>query len=165
MEWIASSVFGRLIEHIRDISKMSVASWTATAVDFLIFSLLHRFLDVQISTATALGSLGGAMVHFSICRLWIFNSTMKHSFAESVWRYIIVIGGALILHSTGTTLLAKYVIHQEELAWLISKNTVFLCWVYPGTKYMVFGQRRQSQRQHRPQLKPHAPNDNPRDRE
>ncbi len=129
-----------LIEHIRDISKMSVASWLATALDFVVFTLLNRGVEMQISTAAALGSLAGALLHFIICRFWVFRQSKKHSLAESVGRYIIVSGGALILHSLATTLLAQSIIPQEELAWLISKNTVFLFWVYPGTKYMVFGQ-------------------------
>lgn len=128
-----------LIEHIRDISKMSVASWLATALDFVVFTLFNRGVNIQISTAAALGSLAGALLHFTICRLWVFRHSKKHGVAESLGRYIIVSGGALILHSIGTTLLANFIIHQEELAWLISKNTVFLFWVYPGTKYMVFG--------------------------
>lgn len=143
MEWITSNVFKSLIEHIRDISKMSVASWMATALDFVVFTLLHRFLQVQISTSAALGSFAGAIVHFTICRIWVFG-TLKHSIGEAIWRYVIVIGAALVLHSTTTTLLATYVIPVEELAWLVSKNAVFLCWVYPGTKYIVFGQETQS---------------------
>jgi putative flippase GtrA len=146
MEWIrTSSVFKALEEHIRDISKMSVASWMATSLDFVVFTILHRLFSLPIPTSTALGSLAGAMLHFTVSRFWVFR-TMKHSFAEAVWRYIIVVGGALVLHSTATTLLAKYLIPLEELAWLISKNTVFLCWVYPGTKYHVFGKRNRSKR-------------------
>ncbi|MGL5193425.1 MAG: GtrA family protein [Chroococcales cyanobacterium] len=129
-----------LIEHIRDISKMSVASWLATSLDFVVFTLFNRGIELQISIAAALGSLAGALIHFTICRLWVFRHSKQHGLAQSLGRYIIVSGGALILHSIATTLLAKSVIPQEELAWLISKNTVFLFWVYPGTKYIVFGQ-------------------------
>jgi putative flippase GtrA len=128
-----------LIEHIRDISKMSIASWLATSIDFVVFTLFNRGLETQISTAAALGSLAGALLHFTICRLWVFRQSKQQSLAESLGRYIIVSGGALILHSIATTLLAQSIIPLEELAWLISKNTVFLLWVYPGTKYMVFG--------------------------
>lgn len=132
-------VMKALIEHIRDISKMSVASWLATSLDFVVFTLFNRGVNLQISTAAALGSLAGALLHFTICRLWVFRHSKQHSLPESLGRYIIVSGGALILHSLATTLLANSIIPQEELAWLISKNMVFLFWVYPGTKYMVFG--------------------------
>lgn len=118
---------------------MIVASWLATSLDFVVFTLFNRGVDLQISTAAALGSLAGALLHFTICRLWVFRHSKQHGLAESLGRYIVVSGGALILHSIATTLLANSIIPLEELAWLISKNTVFLFWVYPGTKYMVFG--------------------------
>ena len=132
-------VMKALIEHLQDISKMSVASWLATSLDFVVFTLFNRGVDLPISSAAALGSLAGAMLHFTICRLWVFRHSKQHGLAESLGRYIIVSGGALILHSFATTLLANSIIPLEELAWLISKNLVFLFWVYPGTKYMVFG--------------------------
>jgi putative flippase GtrA len=141
MEFIKSSVFRALRSHLQDMSKLSVASFLATALDFIVFSLFVRLFELPVQRGAVFGSLAGGIFHFSLCRFWVF-ARFERNLLEAAFRYAIVSGSALVLHSTLTTLLATYLLDIEETAWLTSKFLVFAFWIYPGSKYMVFGRSR-----------------------
>uniref|UniRef100_A0A7C3ZM70 GtrA family protein n=1 Tax=Planktothricoides sp. SpSt-374 TaxID=2282167 RepID=A0A7C3ZM70_9CYAN len=125
-----------LIKHLRDISKMSVASLMATMLDFVIFSTLVHIPEFSTSRAAAFGSMAGGILHFTLCKIWVFDSS-KQNIAEAALRYFIISGSALFLHSFCTTMMAKLI--PDEMAWLVSKGVVFTGWMYPASRYIVFG--------------------------
>ena len=121
--------------HIRDISGMGMASGSATLVDLIIFTTLVRTTHSPLVLATSLAALAGAMVHFTACKTLVFGR-FDRSLIDSAWRYVLVSGMALIAHTVTTTVLARY--FAPELAWTVSKASVFLVWIYPGSRYFVF---------------------------
>ena len=115
---------------------MSIASAAATLMDLLVFTMMVRVAESHLAASAALAAFVGALIHFSLCNFWVFGR-FNRSFRKSAWRYVMVSGSALIAHTLLTTSLA--VVFGAEIAWALSKTTVFLCWIYPLSRFFVFG--------------------------
>ena len=126
----------KILPHLKDISGMSIASGLATLMDLVVFTMMVRLVESHLALATALAAFVGAIVHFSLCKFWVFGR-FNRSFKTSAWRYVFVSGSALIAHTVITTSLAAFI--SAEFAWAASKGIVFLCWIYPLSRFFVFG--------------------------
>ena len=126
----------KILPHLKDISGMSIASGLATLMDLFVFTTMVRLVESHLALAAALAAFVGACIHFSLCKFWVFGR-FNRSFKKSAWRYVFVSGSALIAHTAITTSLATLI--SAELAWAASKAVVFLCWIYPLSRFFVFG--------------------------
>lgn len=124
------------VRHIKDLGSMGLASTVATLVDLCVFTALLRLLHTPLVTDTALAALAGATVHFTLCKTIVFGRFRRHVL-DSAWRYLVVSGTALLMHTTATTIIAS--VSSPEIGWAISKGLVFLFFIYPASRYFVFG--------------------------
>lgn len=138
-----------ILGHIRYLGGFGIASIVATLADLMLFSALVRNTGIPLPFAAALGALLGAIIHFTLCRHWVFNK-YKRNLVQSASRYIVVSGLAMVVHSTATTLAALII--DPELAWLISKISVFTLLTYPASRYLVFGKTSRVTRQSTPSV-------------
>lgn len=115
---------------------MGVASCLATLADLAIFASMFRLLGSPLAVATSCAALVGAIIHFSICKYWVFGR-FDRSIVDSAWRYALVSGTALIAHTALTTFIAS--LSTPELGWLMSKGLVFAAIIYPASRFFVFG--------------------------
>jgi putative flippase GtrA len=125
-----------LVAHVRDLGGMGLASAAATAADAVVFASLLRLSPLPLAANVALAALVGAVVHFSLCRVWVFGR-FNRGFLAALQRYALMSGVALGLHAEVTTLLARGM--MPESAWMLSKVAVFALWCYPASRFMVFG--------------------------
>jgi putative flippase GtrA len=126
-----------LLNHIRYFGTFGVASLLATLMDFTAFTLLIRQLHCPLTWAAGLGAFIGAIVHFTLCRHWVFGKNGR-GVMDSGARYIIVSGTALVAHAAVTTIMARRI--DPEMAWSVSKVAVFTLLTYPASRYFVFSQ-------------------------
>jgi len=115
---------------------MGVASCLATLADLLVFATLFRVLGSPLAMATACAALVGALIHFSICKYWVFGR-FDRSVVDSAWRYAVVSGTALVIHTGLTSFIAA--MSTPELGWLMSKGLGFAIVIYPASRFFVFG--------------------------
>ncbi|WP_199249894.1 GtrA family protein [[Phormidium] sp. ETS-05] len=108
----------------------------ATMLDFVVFSTLVHIPEFSTSRAAAFGAMSGGILHFTLCKIWVFDRSHQN-IADAALSYFIISGSALFLHSFCTTMLSNLM--PDEMAWLLSKGVVFTCWMYPASRYIVFG--------------------------
>ena len=126
----------RLRTHLADLSGLTVASIAATGVDLVVFLTLIRYAQTALWIAVGAGAIAGAIVHFSLCKFWVFGR-FDQTFSTAAWRYVFASGMALLGHELATAMYAGT--FPVEMAWVLSKTTVFLFWIYPMSRYYVFG--------------------------
>ena len=76
--------------------KSQTASLVATAADFTLTFFCVELVGVWYGAASVLGTVFGAVVHFSISRRWVFLSGRQPVGRQAV-RYAIVWAGYLVL--------------------------------------------------------------------
>ncbi|MBN1945830.1 MAG: GtrA family protein [Bradymonadales bacterium] len=125
-----------LLGHIRYLGGFGLASILATVADLILFSTLVRNTGIPLPFDAALGAILGAIIHFTLCRQWVFAGH-KRQLLQSASRYILISGVVMVIHSSLTTFLAVFI--DPEVGWLISKISCFLLVTYPASRYLVFG--------------------------
>jgi putative flippase GtrA len=118
------------------LARTSVAAATATGADFCSVVALVSLLRVPPALATALGCLIGAVVNFSMNRMWAFES--QAPLPGQVVRFGIVSGGSLLLNTGGVHLVVSAAVWEYKTGWWLVRGTVWLLWNYPLHRYWVF---------------------------
>lgn len=129
--------------HLLDISGSTIASLTATAADGLAYAaLVHTLVAWQVMSiglAAGLGALIGGVIHYSMCRFWVFRR-FETSLGWSVATYFAMSGLAAVGHGFLTAWLADYL--GAGFGWGLSKAAIWAFWTYPASRYIVFGATR-----------------------
>ncbi len=119
---------------------MSVASATATAVDGIIYAvLLWTFVawdDISVGMAAGMGALVGGGIHYSMSRFWVFER-FDAPLKQSAVAYFAMSWLAAAFHGTLTEALVDYL--GLSLGWFASKGLVWVFWIYPLSRYVIFG--------------------------
>ena len=87
--------------------RAQLASFTATAVDFLTVIFLTEVLGIWYVASNAIGAFAGTVVNFIIGRYWVFVST-ERNITHQALRYGLVSIGSLILNTGGVYLITEY---------------------------------------------------------
>ncbi len=125
--------------HLLDFSGSSVASAAATATDAFIYAslvfTLVRWEFVSLGLAAGVGALLGGIVHYTICRFWVFRRFEAPLF-RSAAIYFAMSWVAAAGHGFLTGWLAG--LAGAALAWAVSKGVIWVAWTYPLSRYVVF---------------------------
>lgn len=117
--------------------RFCVSSAVATATDFAMVVLLVSAGGLTPWVATFVGCGIGALVNFTINRLWAFDSSGHTS--EHLARYGVVSGSSALLNAGGISVLLLLPRFDYRVAWLLARAAVFLTWNYPLNRDYVFG--------------------------
>lgn len=96
--------------------KAQTASLVATFIDFLVTFIAVEFWGSWYLSGTVLGTATGGIAHFSVSRIWVFNSSDK-GIPGQVGRYVLAWAGNLLLNALGVWTLTQY----AEMDYLLSK--------------------------------------------
>ncbi|MFW5968858.1 MAG: hypothetical protein ACOCV2_15135 [Persicimonas sp.] len=125
--------------HLLDLSGSSVASALATAGDALLYALLVKTLVAwgvtSLGVAAATGALLGGLIHYALCRFWVFRRFEAPLFRSAAF-YFAMSWIAAIGHGFATGWLAGF--FGAAIAWVVSKGFFWLIWTYPLSRYVVF---------------------------
>lgn len=113
-----------------------VAAIVATAVDFVVFSLLWTRVSFDPGVATVCGCIVGAGVNFTINRTWVFGS--RSSARRQGLRYAFVSATSAALNAGGVMILLLVPSAQAQVAWLAVRAAVYLAWNFPLQRDYVF---------------------------
>ena len=118
--------------------RFSIASATATAVDFFLVVLLVRHVSLPPWLATFIGCGLGAVVNFTINRTWAFSAGDSPAVLQG-GRYAVVSGSSAVLNAGGVAVLLLLPRIDYRMAWWLARGLVFLLWNYPLNREYVFG--------------------------
>lgn len=128
--------------HLLDFSGTALASFLATAADGAVFSLLIFVASAAwlggywTGVAAALAAIVGGIIHFSLCRFWVFKR-FEAPLQSSIPRYVLMSGAAALLHGAATQVLTDVGL-VAGIAWFLSKALIYVAWTYPVSRYLVF---------------------------
>lgn len=127
-------------QHISDLSGASVASAAATAVDAVIYATLLWTLvnqgRISVGMAAGIGAFVGGGVHYVLSRFWVFER-FEAPVKQSAVIYFAMSWLGAAIHGTLTGALVKSM--GPSVGWMVSKGVVWLMWIYPLCRYVVFG--------------------------
>ncbi|MCP3098333.1 GtrA family protein [Myxococcus sp. K15C18031901] len=114
----------------------AAAGAIATAVDFAVVLALVEWMEVLPAWATVLGALVGAVVNYSINRVFTFRSTA--AVGRQMMRYSVVSGTSALLNAGGVALLTLHPQLAYTLGWWMVRGVVYFAWNLPLQRDYVF---------------------------
>ena len=117
--------------------KTNMASLFASFCDYMLTIFLKQIFHIDPVIAGITGSLVGGLIHFYVCRLWVFQAHATSVSAQGK-RYLIIWAGNLLMNATGLYLLINFAGINYIIAKLITSLAVALGYNYPLQKMYVF---------------------------
>jgi phosphatidylglycerophosphate synthase/putative flippase GtrA len=118
-----------------------VAAGVATSVDFAVVTALVSGGVCTAPVATAAGAAVGAIVNFTVNRVWTFKSRDAH--LPQISRYGFVSLTSALLNAGGVAVLLLLPGIDYRLAWLLVRGAVFFAWNFPLHRDYVFAAQTQ----------------------
>jgi len=113
-----------------------VAGFVATVADFAVVAFLVEGKVLSPALATALGCGVGAVVNFSVNRVWAFG-TDGPKLAQA-GRYAFVSTSSAVLNSGLVAVMLLLPAVPYQLAWVLVRGAVYLTWNFPLQRDYVF---------------------------
>ena len=120
-------------------SQHQISAAVATAVDFAIMIACKSGLGMTPAMATAVGSLFGAVISFTLGRHWVFQQAHGDIRGQAL-RYAFVSTLSLIFNSLGEKLFVSLGL-EYILARVVLSVVVGMLWNFPMHRYFVFRDR------------------------
>ena len=121
----------------RTLLRHQTGSFIATGLDYGVMIALVSLGGASPETGTALGAACGAVLNFSLGRMWIFRAT-GGKVAPQAGRYIAIATGSLLLNTAGMHVLAG-LLHVPYVAARVAVSIVVsLLWNFPMHQTFVF---------------------------
>ncbi|QSQ20884.1 GtrA family protein [Pyxidicoccus parkwayensis] len=114
----------------------AVAGAVATAADFALVLVLVEWLGMLPAWATVVGSVLGAVVNYSINRVFTFRS--NGALARQMARYAVVSGTSALLNAGGVALFTLHPQLPYALGWWLVRGVVYFAWNLPLQRDYVF---------------------------
>ncbi len=86
-------------------------------VDYAIMIFFTDFVGLHYAISIAIGGIVGAVVNFSINKIWAFRAKglyYKFSFSQQLWRFICVAIGGIVLKIIGTYCFTSFVLYYLQ---------------------------------------------------
>ena len=118
------------------LGRNALSSAVATGSDFSLMAALVALVSVAPPIATFIGCLVGALVNFTINRLWTFQS--RGLALPMAARYGLVSGGSAVLNASLVAALLQLPSMPYVVAWVLVRVTVFVAYNHPLQRRFVF---------------------------
>ena len=135
-----------MVERMFVFAKAQVSSFTGGIVDYLIMIFLTEFFHLHYTLSIVAGGIIGAVVNFSINRIWAFRSReipYQVSGRRQVSRFLLVVMNSILLKTTGTYFFTSFMSIDYKISRIITDLSVSLIFNFTLQKHWVF--RRQKQ--------------------
>lgn len=114
----------------------AIAGAVATGSDFVVVASLVGFALLPPAAATFVGCVAGAVINFSMNRVWTFGSDSPK--AAQAGRYLFVSATSAVLNSGLVAVLLLLPEMPYQLAWILVRAAVYVTWNYPLHRDYVF---------------------------
>lgn len=119
-------------------AKSALSNGFATVVDAAVAGALYYLASKHPAVATALGCAAGALVSFTLSRVWAFEAK-GGPVVSQVARYAFGSVSTLALNAGGVVLMTELGL-PFLTAWLFTRAVVFATWSYPVQRDFVFSE-------------------------
>ena len=139
-----------MTEHVRTLSRATIASGVATATEIGLLWLLVHPLKVPRWVAFWVVQFYCNAATFLLYKYWAFDAAELGKLRTQYVKQLVIFGGSLALNTAIPSFLS-YRLHVEPvIAFVISQVIVYLGWNFPGNRYWVFKQQHQQEQQQQP---------------
>lgn len=114
----------------------AAAGAIATAVDFALVLALVEWVGLLPAWATVVGCVLGAVVNYSINRVFTFKS--RDAVARQMARYAVVSGTSALLNAGGVALMTLHPQLAYVVGWWLVRGVVYFAWNLPLQRDYVF---------------------------
>lgn len=117
--------------------KAQFASLSATVLDFSLVFILTEIFHFHYTKSVACGALAGAILNFSLGRIWAFKSS-HNPVGREIFKYALVSMSSLFLNVFGVRFFTETFGIHYGVSKVITALSVGLFFNYPLQKYFVF---------------------------
>ena len=117
--------------------RANAASLMASLFDYLVTVILKQLFQVDAVVASITGTIAGGIIHFYICRQWVFKAGDSSAYTQTK-RYLLIWTGNLILNALGVYVLIEVANINYIIAKIICSLTIAFTYNYPMHKGYVF---------------------------
>lgn len=124
-------------EKLKEFLKAQLSAFVGGLFDFGIYTICYSFFGILAVFSNAISGALGAVVNFTINRIWSFKST-DQPIGKQLWKFILVVIGSILLKSTGIHYLVDIQSSNFLLGKIIVEIIVSLGFNFTLQKYWVF---------------------------
>jgi putative flippase GtrA len=117
--------------------RANMASLIASLCDYLVTILFKQGINMDAVLAGVSGSMAGGIVHFYVCRNWVFKAN-GNSVSLQGRRYFIIWAGNLVMNASGLYILINFAGVHYLVSKIITSIAVAFFYNYPLQKLYVF---------------------------
>jgi len=117
--------------------KAQTTALIASLVDFIVTIVCVELLGVWYGAASATGNIAGAIVHFTVSRKWVFDSTQRNVRLQ-IGKYVCVWAGYVLLNMLLVVLMTTYLNLQYIIAKVIVSVVLSVSYNYTLQKRFIF---------------------------
>ena len=139
----SSKKSSNIADHLLIFSKSQVNALLATTSDYLTLILLVEYFQMSAVIAAGIGAFIGAIVNFSLNRVFLFKSTA--SLHVEIAKYSAVSGMSLGLNMAGMWLMTTVFSFNYLIGKTVVSLLVGIFWNYPLHRYWVFRENKKGE--------------------
>lgn len=133
-----------MTEHVKTLSKATIASTVATATEIGLLWLLVHPLHVPRWVAFWVVQFYCNALTFVLYKYWAFDAAELGRWQTQYMKQLVIFVGSLILNTAIPSLLSYRLRLEPVMAFCVSQVFVYLAWNYPGNRFWVFRRRRET---------------------
>ncbi|WP_345234537.1 GtrA family protein [Olivibacter ginsenosidimutans] len=121
--------------------KAQFSAFFGGIVDYLTMIACTELLHIHYTISIVIGGVIGAIINFTINRHWTFGASgirAKDHLTIQLMKFITMVGGSIVLKSSGTYLLTEGVHADYRISRIIVDILVSLGFNYTLQRYWVF---------------------------
>ncbi|HNP06321.1 MAG TPA: GtrA family protein [Cyclobacteriaceae bacterium] len=122
---------------MRTYIKAQFSSVIAFGVDFVVTIAFTELFQVWYLAASMVGSVAGAITHFTLGRGWVFDGAGKKIPMQAL-KYLVLWNGHILLTTLGIYLLTSYALVNYALSKIIVSVLMGLTYSYIMQRNFVF---------------------------
>lgn len=117
--------------------KAQLSAFIGGIVDYGVMLLFKEIFGFSVAIAICISGVVGAIVNFTINRVWSFKSEST-PLGSQLWKFVLVVIGSILLKSQGTPLLSDLTGLDYKITRLMVELVVSLGFNFVLQKYWVF---------------------------
>ncbi len=125
------------VPFITSFLRSQMTSIIATTVDFLTFIFCKEIMAIYYVTASAIGSISGAFVSFTLGRNWAFRNKEGH-LTYQAFKYLLTSATSLALNTYGIYFLSEYYRIDEVISKILIALLVGVFFNFLMYRYFVY---------------------------
>lgn len=145
MHWIKRRVninnTDKLLGSVFIFGKAQVSAFIGGMSDYAIMVFITEVFHVHYTISIAIGGIIGAVVNFSLNRMWTFKSKeqpYKHSINKQLIKFVLVVINSILLKSSGTYFVTSFLKIDYKISRIIVDLFVSIALNYTLQKNWVF---------------------------